>query len=196
MIVAVEGILVGRGADSAVVKVGSLSLEVRVPISTLDRLGAISEKVYLHTHLYLREDNIAIYGFASAEESGLFKHLISVSGIGPKAALGLLSMFSPDQLVSAVINGNVDLISQVPGIGKKTAGRIVLELKGKLEKGWVDDMAPALMQEDADVVAALTGLGYSLREASQAVSSLAASKEMDLEQKVRMALQQLAKGKS
>jgi Holliday junction DNA helicase RuvA len=196
MIVAVEGILVGRGADSAVVKVGSLSLEVRVPISTLDRLGAISEKVYLHTHLYLREDNIAIYGFASAEESGLFKHLISVSGIGPKAALGLLSMFSPDQLVSAVINGNVDLISQGPGIGKKTAGRIVLELKGKLEKGWVDDMAPALMQEDADVVAALTGLGYSLREASQAVSSLAASKEMDLEQKVRMALQQLAKGKS
>ena len=196
MIVALEGTLVGRGIDFAVVKVGSLSLEVRVPTSALNRLGAIGEKVYLHTHLYLREDNVAIYGFASAEESGLFKHLISVSGIGPKAALGLLSMFSPDQLVSAIINGNVDLISQVPGIGKKTAGRIVLELKGKLEKGWAEAVAPALVQEDADVVAALTGLGYSLREATQAVSGLSASKEMDLEQKVRMSLQQLSKGKS
>ena len=195
MIVALEGTLVSRGVDSAVVKVGSLSLEVRVPTSALNRLGVIGEKVYLHTHLHLREDNVAIYGFASAEELGLFKHLISVSGIGPKAALGLLSMFSPDQLVSAIINGNVDLISQVPGIGKKTAGRIVLDLKGKLEKGWAEAVAPALMQEDADVVAALTGLGYSLREATQAVSGLSAAKEMDLEQKVRMALQQLAKGR-
>lgn len=195
MIVALDGILESRGVDFAVVKVGSMSLEVRVPTSTLNRLGAVGDKVYLHTHLYLREDNLAMYGFASAEEMGLFKHLISVSGIGPKAALGLLSMFSPEQLASAIINGNVDLISQVPGIGKKTAGRIVLELKGKLEKGWVDSVTPALVQEDADVVAALTGLGYSLREATQAVSGLPASKDMEVEEKVRLALQQLAKGR-
>ena len=195
MIVALEGTLVSRGADFAVVKVGSLSLEVRVPASALSRLGAIGERVYLHTYLYLREDNVAMYGFASAEELGLFKHLISVSGIGPKAALGLLSAFSPDQLVSAIINGNIDLLSQVPGIGKKTAGRIVLELKGKLEKGWAEATAPALTQEDADVVAALTGLGYSLREATQAISNLSASKDMALEEKVRMALQQLAKNR-
>ena len=195
MIVALEGTLVSRGADFAVVKVGSLSLEVRVPASALSRLGAIGERVYLHTYLYLREDNVAMYGFASAEELGLFKHLISVSGIGPKAALGLLSAFSPDQLVSAIINGNIDLLSQVPGIGKKTAGRIVLELKGKLEKGWAEATAPALTQEDADVVAALTGLGYSLREATQAISNLSASKDIALEEKVRMALQQLAKNR-
>lgn len=194
MIIALEGILESRGLDVAVVRIGSLSLEVRVPSSTLSRLGAVGDRVYVHTHLYLREDNIAIYGFASAEELGLFKHLISVSGIGPKAALGLLSMFSPDQLASAIISGNVDLISQVPGIGKKTAGRIVLELKGKLEKGWGEIVVPALVQEDADVVAALTSLGYSLREATQAVSSLPASKAMDLEERVRLALQQLAKG--
>jgi Holliday junction DNA helicase RuvA len=194
MIIALEGILESRGLDVAVVRIGSLSLEVRVPSSTLSRLGAVGDRVYVHTHLYLREDNIAIYGFASAEELGLFKHLISVSGIGPKAALGLLSMFSPDQLASAIISGNVDLISQVPGIGKKTAGRIVLELKGKLEKGWGEIVVPALVQEDADVVAALTSLGYSLREATQAVSSLPASKDMDLEERVRLALQRLAKG--
>jgi Holliday junction DNA helicase RuvA len=194
MIIALEGILESRGLDVAVVRIGSLSLEVRVPSSTLSRLGAVGDRVYVHTHLYLREDNIAIYGFASAEELGLFKHLISVSGIGPKAALGLLSMFSPDQLASAIISGNVDLISQVPGIGKKTAGRIVLELKGKLEKGWGEIVVPALVQEDADVVAALTSLGYSLREATQAVSSLPASKGMDLEERVRLALQRLAKG--
>lgn len=193
MIIALEGTLESRGLDVAVIKVGSLSLEVHVPTSTLSRLGAVGDKVYVHTHLYLREDNIAIYGFASAEELGLFKHLISVSGIGPKAALGLLSMFSPDQLASAIISGNVDLISQVPGIGKKTAGRIVLELRGKLEKGWGEIGVPVLVQEDADVVAALTSLGYSLREATQAVSSLPISKDMDLEERVRLALQRLAK---
>ena len=193
MIVALEGILESRGVDFAVVKVGLMSLEVRVPTSTLNRLGAVGDKVYLHTHLYLREDNVAIYGFASAGEMGLFKHLISVSGIGPKAALGLLSMFNPDQLASAILSGNVDLISQVPGIGKKTAGRIVLELKGKLEKGWVEAVAPTLAQEDTDVVAALTTLGYSLREATQAVSSLPVSEKLDLEEKVRLSLQQLAK---
>jgi Holliday junction DNA helicase RuvA len=193
MIVALEGMLESKGVDFAVVKVGSMSLEVRVPTSTLNRLGVVGDKVYLYTHLYFREDNIAIYGFASAEEMGLFKHLIAVSGIGPKAALGLLSVLNPDQLASAIIGGNLDLISQVPGIGKKTAGRIVLELKGKLEKGWVEAVAPTLVQEDADVVAALTSLGYSLREATQAVSSLPASENLDLEEKVRLALQQLAK---
>ena len=117
----------------------------------------------------------------------------SVSGIGPRAALGLLSTFSPEQLASAIIGGNEDIISQVPGIGKKTAARIVLELKGKLEKGWAEVAAPALAQEDSDAVAALTSLGYSLREATQAVSSLPTSEKMELEDKVRLALQQLAK---
>jgi Holliday junction DNA helicase RuvA len=193
MIVALEGTLEHRGIDSAVVKIGPLSLKVYIPGSTLSRLGAVGDKVHLHTHLYLREDNIAIYGFSSAEELALFQNLISVSGIGPKAALAFLSTFSVEQLASAIISGNVDLLTQVPGIGKKIAGRVVLELKGKLEKGWEGAIIPALTPEDADVVAALTSLGYSLREATQAVSNLPASEDMNLEEKVKLALSQLAR---
>lgn len=192
MIVALEGILESRGIDSVVVKVGPLSLQVYVPGSTLSRLGTVGDTLHLHTHLYLREDNIAVYGFASAEELALFQNLISVSGIGPKAGLAFLSTLSVEQLASAIVGGNVDLLTQVPGIGKKIAGRVVLELKGKLEKGWIGVVTPALTQEDADVVAALTNLGYSLKEATQAVSSLPSSPDLDLEEKVKLALRQLA----
>jgi Holliday junction DNA helicase RuvA len=192
MIVAVEGILDSRGIDSAVVKVGPLNLLVNVPGSTLSRLGTVGDKVHLHTHLYVREDIIAMYGFASADELALFQNLISVSGIGPKAALAFLSTLNVEQLVSAIVSGNVDLLTQVPGIGKKMAGRVVLELKGKLEKGWAGAVTPALTPDDADVVAALTTLGYSLKEATQAVAGLPNAEELDLEEKVRLALQQLA----
>jgi Holliday junction DNA helicase RuvA len=193
MIVALEGILESRGDNSVVVKVGPLSLNISVPSSTLAQLSNVGDKVYLNTHLYLREDNIAIYGFSSAEELGLFQSLITVSGIGPRMALSVLSVLNPGQLISAIEGGNIDLLSQVPGIGKKTAGRIVLELKGKIEKEWGSVIAPSLKQEDADVVAALTGLGYSLREATQAVSALSDSKGLDLEEKVKLALQRLAR---
>jgi len=192
MIVALEGILDSRGIDSAVVKVGPLSLLVYVPGSTLSRLGTVGDKIHLHTHLYVREDNLSFYGFASAEELALFQNLISVSGIGPRAALAFLSTLNVDQLASAIVGGNVDLLTQVPGIGKKMAGRVVLELKGKLEKGWAGAVTPALTPDDADVVAALTTLGYSLKEATQAVAGLPNSAELDLEEKVRLALRQLA----
>jgi len=193
MIVALEGTLQSRGNSSAVVRVGPLSLMVSAPTSTLSQLGNVGDKVYLHTHLHVREDNISLYGFGSAEELGLFQSLITVSGIGPRTALGVLSTISPDQLVTAIEGGNIEVLSQVPGIGKKTAGRIVLELKGKLAKDWGSALAPSLQQEDADVIAALTGLGYSLREATQAVSNLSDSKELALEEKVKLALQQLAR---
>jgi Holliday junction DNA helicase RuvA len=193
MIVALEGTLEHRDIDSAVVKVGPLSLRVYIPGSTLSRLGAVGDKAHLHTHLYVREDNIALYGFSSTEELALFQNLISVSGIGPKAALSFLSTFSVEQLASAIISSNIDLLTQVPGIGKKIAGRVVLELKGKLEKGWEGVVTPALTREDADVVAALTSLGYSLREATQAVANLPASEDTDLEDKVKLALNQLAR---
>jgi len=192
MIVALDGILESRGIDSVVVKVGPLSLQVYVPGSTLSRLGTVGDRVHLHTHLYLREDNIAVYGFASADELVLFQNLISVSGIGPKAGLSFLSTLSVEQLASAIVGGNVDLLTQVPGIGKKIAGRVVLELKGKLEKGWIGEITPALKQEDADVVSALTNLGYSLREATQAVANLPNSSDLDLEEKVKLALRQLS----
>ena len=192
MIVAIEGKLESRGIDSIVVKVGPLSLLISIPGSTLSRLGTAGDKVRLHTHLYVREDNIAMYGFASADELALFQNLITVSGIGPKAALAFLSTLNVEQLASAIVGGNEALLTQVPGIGKKMAGRVVLELKGKLEKGWAGVVTPALSPDDTDVVAALTALGYSLKEATQAVAGLPNAEKLNLEEKVRLALRQLA----
>jgi len=107
MIVAFEGILESRGIDSAVIKVGPISLQVYIPGSTLSRLGAVGDKVYLRTYLYIKDDNFALYGFASVEELELFRHLISVSGVGPKTTLAVLSTFNPEQLASAIVSGNV-----------------------------------------------------------------------------------------
>ncbi len=191
MIATLEGTLEYRGVDSVIINVGGIGFQVHVPGSTLSQLGAINDKVSLYTHLHLREDNVSLYGFASEEELGLFKNLISVSGIGPKAALALLSALNPEQLAMAITGGNVDVISQVPGIGKKIAGRLVVELKGKLEREWKGAVLP-LAAENTDAIAALANLGYSLREATQAVSNLPDSSDLTLEEKVRMALQQLA----
>ncbi|GAH23268.1 unnamed protein product [marine sediment metagenome] len=191
MIATLEGTLEYRGVDSVIINVGGIGFQVHVPGSTLSQLGAINDKVSLYTHLHLREDNVSLYGFASEEELALFKNLISVSGIGPKAALALLSASNPEQLAMAIASGNVDIISQVPGIGKKIAGRLVVELKGKLEREWKGAVLP-LAAENADAIAALTNLGYSLREAIQAVSNLPDLSELTLEEKVKMALQQLA----
>ncbi len=192
MIVAIEGILQGRGADFIVVKVGSISVQVYAPASTLVQFGDVGSTVFLHTFLYIKEDSVVLYGFSSTEALELFKSLITVSGIGPKTALGLLSVFSPEHLVSAIVGSNVKLLCQAPGLGKKMAERIILELRGRLEKSWGETLSPALLQEDADVVAALVSLGYSPREATQAVSALAGSSELSLEDKIKLALKQLA----
>ena len=191
MIATLEGILQYRGVDSIIVNVGGIGLQVYIPGLTLSQLGTINDKVFLYTHLYVKEDNLSLYGFASAQELTLFKNLISVSGVGPKVALALLSSLSVEQLTMAILSGNVDLIEQVPGVGKKVASRIAVELKGKLEREWEGELLP-VAQEDSDVIAALTSLGYSLREATQAVSSLPSSTELSLEEKIKTALQQLA----
>ena len=191
MIAAIEGILEYFGVDSIIVKVGGIGIRVYVPSSSLSKLGAAGDNVSLYTHLHLREDNVSLYGFTSSEELALFKNLISVSGVGPKVALSLLSSLAIEQLAMAITSGNAELISQAPGIGKKVASRIVIELRGKLEREWKEAALP-LAPEDADAIAALTSLGYSLREATQAISSLPNSSELSLEEKVKLALQQLA----
>jgi len=193
MIAAVEGTLVSRGTNSVTVKAGPLSLLVNVPGSLISRLGHPGSPVMLHTHLYVREDVISLYGFATGQEMALFEQLITVSGIGPKVALALLTALNADQIITGIISGNADLLSQVPGIGKKTAARIILDLKGKLEKGWEGEVIAAVTDSDSDAVAALTGLGYSIREAMQALSAVAQTEGMSVEDRVRLALQQLAK---
>ena len=193
MIATLEGTLEYRGDNSIIVNVGGIGFRVYVPASTLSQLGAVKGRVSLYTHLHVREDNISLYGFASSEELTLFKSLISVSGIGTKLALSLLSALNPEQLVMAITSGDIDLLSQTPGIGKKMASRLVVELRGKLEKDW-REMALPLAPERVDVIAAVTGLGYSVMEATKAISKLPDSEGLSLEEKVKIALQQMARG--
>ena len=193
MIATLEGKLEYCGIDSAIVKVGGVGIRVYLPRSDLPKLGNIGDRVSLYTHLHVREDNLSLYGFISSEEVALFKNLISVSGIGPKVAMSLLSGLSVEQLATAIVGGNIDLITQVPGVGKKLASRLVVDLKSKLEQEWKETAAP-LAPEDSDAIAALTSLGYSLREATQAVSSIPDSPGLSLEEKVRAALQRLSGG--
>jgi Holliday junction DNA helicase RuvA len=193
MIATLEGILEYRGDESIIINVGGIGFRVHVSGPTLNRLGAIKGRVSLYTHLHVREDNISLYGFASSEELTLFRSLISVSGIGAKLALSLLSALNPEQLVMAITSGDIDLLSQTPGIGKKMASRLVVELRGKLEKDWREVALP-LAPERVDVIAALTGLGYSVAEATRAISRLPDSQELSLEDRIKMALQQMARG--
>lgn len=194
MIVSLSGILESLASDCAIVNVGGIGFQVYTSTSTLSTIGAIGKEVKLHTHLHLKEDNAALYGFASAEELGLFQVLISVSGVGPKLALAMLSTMSVEKLTMAIATGGTDLLATIPGLGKKTASRIVLELKDKIGAGWIATPAGQLAQENADVLAALTSLGYSVAEASKAVAGLPSSSELSLEDKLRLALQYFGGG--
>lgn len=190
MIATLEGILEYRGNESVIVNVGGIGFRVYISGSTLSQLRAVKDRVFLYTHLHVREDNVSLYGFASNEELALFKNLISVSGVGPRVALALLSALSAEQAVMAITSGNIDVLSQAPGIGKKMASRLVVELRAKLEKEWQEVVLP-MAPESADVVAALTGLGYSVTEATQAASRIPDSEGLSLEEKIKVALQQV-----
>ena len=192
MIASLHGRLESLGSDWAIINVGGIAFQVYLPTSTLATLGTIGEEVQLHTHLHLREDNATLYGFISTEELGLFQTLIGVSGLGPKLALAMLSAMSVEKLTMAIVTGSVDLLTVVPGIGKKVANRLVLELKEKIGAGWVTTPGVQLAEENTDVLAALTSLGYSVSEASRAVASLRPSSELSLEEKIKLALQYFA----
>ena len=188
MISSLHGKVESLGSDWAIINVGGIGFQVYMPTSTLSTLGAIGKEVQLYTHLHLREDNATLYGFASSEELSLFQTLIGVTGLGPKMGLAMLSGMSVEQLVTAIATGSVDLLTVIPGIGKKVASRIVLELKEKIGAGWITTPATKLAQENTDVLAALTSLGYSAVEATKAVATLPATSEMGLEEKVKLAL--------
>jgi Holliday junction DNA helicase RuvA len=189
MIAGLHGTLESLGRDWAIINVGGIGFQVYMPTSTLSSLGKIGGEVHLHTHLHLREDNVAIYGFASADELRFFQTLLGVSGLGPKLALAMLSAMSLDKLTMAIATSSVDLLRVVPGIGKKTADRIILELKDKVAVGWVTTPGVQLVEENAQVLAALTSLGYSVSEATRAVATLPPSSDLSLEEKIKLALQ-------
>jgi Holliday junction DNA helicase RuvA len=187
LIASLKGELVALGADWAIVDVNGIGFKVYMPTSTLSTLGRKGEEVELHTHLHLREDNVALYGFAAPEELGLFQNLISVTRLGPKLALAMLSAMSAEKLAMTIATGNADLLAEIPGIGKKTANRLILELKEKIGAGWL--AAPTeLAEENADVLSALTSLGYSVREATRALTAIPPDQKLTLEEKIKLAL--------
>ncbi len=192
MITGVSGILEDRGAGWVQLRVGGgVSFQIFVPQSTVENLGGIGDEVRLHTRLYVRDDEPVLYGFSSPEALRLFQTLNGVAGVGPRTALSLLSSMGSQSLINAVASGDVDALSRAPGVGKRTAGRLVLELKGKLQ----GEMAPSLSQfggEDEEVVSALMALGYSAVECRRVVASAGNGNELSLEERIRRALQQLA----
>jgi len=191
MIASLKGKVESLGSDWAIINVGGIGFQVYMPTSTLSTLGAVGEEVKLHTHLYLREDNATLYGFTSAEELGLFQTLISMSGLGPKLALAMLSAMGVEKLTMAIATGGAELLTEIPGIGKKMAHRLILELKEKIGAGRLGIPAAELVQENADVLAALTTLGYSVTEANRAVATLPPSSDLSLEERIKLALQYL-----
>ena len=186
MISSLRGRLEATGPDWAIIDVSGVGFRVYAPTSTVSALGQAGIQVHLFTHLHVREDNLSLYGFATFEELSIFQTLTAVSGTGPKLALAMLSTLKVDDLISAIVTGNVDLLTSVPGVGKKIASRLILELKDKIGEGLT--ITPLqVSQENADVVAALTTLGYSVAEATRAVGSVSDA-GLSLEEKVKLAL--------
>ncbi len=187
MIASIQGAVAARFKDHIVVTVGGIGYHVFVPFSTLDRISG--DEVFLHTLLIVREDSLSLYGFATTAEREVFERLLTVSGVGPKLALAILSTLTLDSLRSAVLSERAELLTRVPGIGRKTAQKIVIELKDKLGAGL--DNAPVELFDDinSDVLDALVALGYSIVEAQTAIQSLPIDAPKTVEDRVRLALQ-------
>ena len=172
MIGRLHGKLLEKNPPQILIDVSGVGYEVDVPMSTFCNLPEVGGELTLHTHFVVREDAELLYGFATLAERAVFRALIKISGVGPKSALALLSGITVDQLKDAVDRGETGLLTKVPGIGKKTAERLVLELKGKLAGTGAATAAVPTSGARADVAAALIALGYSEREAAAATKKL------------------------
>jgi Holliday junction DNA helicase RuvA len=193
MISSLQGKIGSLSTDSAIVNVNGIGFLVYMPTGALSMLGIPGTEVKIYTHLHLREDNISLFGFTTVEELRLFETLLSVSGLGPRLALAMLSSLNPEQITTAIATGNREMLVIVPGIGKKVADRIILELRDKIGVGWIVTPAMEMAQENTDVLAALTSLGYSATETTKAIANLPANGSTNLEEKIKIALQYLGK---
>ncbi len=196
MIGRISGILIEKNPPSITVDVRGLGYEVDVPMSTFYNLPATGESVSLHTHLIVREDGHYLYGFASQDERAAFRQLLKISGIGARTALAVLSGMSVTELAQAVTLQEAGRLTKVPGIGKKTAERLLLELRDRLPKtlvaGGMKAGGGAAPHDDAsDIMNALLALGYNEREALGAMKSLAP--DASVSDGIRQALKQLSK---
>ena len=193
MIAYIHGTIAEKSPTRIVVDVNGLGYEIHIPVSTYEKLPAAGERIRLLTYLHVREDILQLYGFGSEEQRALFLELISISGIGPRTALGVLSKVSVSDFTAAVLNENFSLLTQIPGIGKKTAQRLVMELKDKLQRG-VEPITSSSWQSlnvAEEAVLALVSLGYRQIEAQKLVNQvLAAEKQVpSVESLIKKALQ-------
>lgn len=194
MISYIKGTLTAVGESEVIVEAGSFGIEVKTSRAVIDRLPAPGKELILYTHFKLSEDAVALYGFDREADLRLFRALIAVSGIGPKGALAVLSALEPEALKLAVLSGDAKAIAKAPGVGIRTAERIILELKNKeviqeLTTGGVA-AAPSENRAMADAMDALVQLGYSVSEAARAVRAIPGAEDKDSETLLREALRQ------
>lgn len=189
MIYGLAGELKQKRGKHLIVSVSGIDFRVMVPATSESKLPKIGEKISIYTYLHLREGGADLYGFLKEEELSFFESLISVSGIGPKSAMSILSVAPVDQLAIAVSRGEVDLLQKSSGIGRKTAERIVLELKDKIVAQG-DKKTVEVMQSDNDVYDALVNLGYSRVDAKNVLSKIDASIS-DTSERLRDALKKI-----
>ena len=193
MIAHLRGKLIAKHPNQAVVEAAGVGYDVTITIPAFSELPAVGAEVALFIHTHVREDTLALYGFLRAPEKQLFEKLISVSGIGPKLAITVLSGMPADSLVAAIKGNNVAALTRVPGIGKKTAERMVLELRDKLDAFAEPPAAAAVSPVVEDVLSALVNLGYNRGLAEKAVARLGSAPADSFDVMFRKALAALAK---
>jgi Holliday junction DNA helicase RuvA len=192
MIGRITGTLIDKTPPAICVDVGGIGYEIDVPMSTLYNLPDTGQRITLHTHLLVREDAHVLFGFASTKERSTFRALIKVTGIGARTALAVLSGMSVDELAQAISRQETGRITKIPGIGKKTAERLVLELRDKLGSGLEAGTASHAPSYHDDILNALISLGYSASESQTAIKKL--PEGVDVAEGIRQALKSLARG--
>lgn len=188
MIATLRGEIAQIEENALILEVGGVGLRVFAPAPLRSR-ARVGEMLLLYTHLVVREDALTLYGFESQSERELFNILLGVDGVGPKVAMSVLSTMTIDSIQRAVFADEADILSRVPGVGKKTAQKMALHLKDKLKPMDALATVAAMTDRDSEVLAALTALGYSVVEAQSAIQSLPKEAPEDTEERLRMALQ-------
>lgn len=197
MIAFVEGEIMLKTAETVILSAGGIGYEIMMPASDLQQLPGVGSQVRVHTSFYIHEDVISLFGFLSRDELMLFKQLITVSGIGPKTALGILSVLNTDELRMAILAEDAKTIAKAPGIGTKTARKLILDLKDKINADLPESMEGAAVQGQpggaaGDAIQALVSLGYSQTEAARAVMHVEGAEEMDTGTLLKMALRNIS----
>lgn len=188
MITSLSGALSTVGLDWVEITIAGVGLRVNVPPSFVENVGGVGERVNLFTSLQVKEDSLTLYGFPSPDGRLAFEALLGVNGVGPRLALSILSVLTPENLAFAVANEDTDIIKGVPGVGKRIAERIVMELQGKLQ---IEMTAAPATRSDRELLDALTALGYSASEVMEAVAGIPSDDSIEFEEKLRLAFERL-----